>query len=76
MESNMDQHLEHGKGMDLFLPPSTQTSRPGTPQLFNCQRLKDLAYLIKRDTILINYQKAASNALRINEIADDESMTH
>ncbi|GFY47295.1 hypothetical protein TNIN_27421 [Trichonephila inaurata madagascariensis] len=39
MELNMDQHLDHGYGMDLSLPPSAHNSWPGTPRLSNCQRL-------------------------------------
>ncbi|GFS37820.1 hypothetical protein TNIN_298482 [Trichonephila inaurata madagascariensis] len=75
MELNMDQHLEHGNGMDLSLPLSTNTSRPGTPQHSNCQQLKDTAYLIKKKKPSSSeYQKAATNALRIKGIADETSM--
>ncbi|GFY66760.1 hypothetical protein TNIN_452131 [Trichonephila inaurata madagascariensis] len=71
----MDQHQDNGNGMDLSLPPSAHNSRLGTPRLSTCQRLQDLAYRIKRETILISYQEATLNALRLNGIADNESLS-
>ncbi|GFY55225.1 hypothetical protein TNIN_207291 [Trichonephila inaurata madagascariensis] len=61
--------------MDLSLPPSAHNSRPGTPRLSTCQQLQDLAYRIKREMILIGYQEATLNALRLNGIANDESLS-
>ncbi|GFY69942.1 hypothetical protein TNIN_394641 [Trichonephila inaurata madagascariensis] len=81
----MDQQLTDGTGlifeqhptgneMDQSLPPSTSTSRPGTPQLSNCQRLKEVIYEIRQNTVLIELQKTTINTLQLQGLNDDVIM--
>ncbi|GFY41779.1 hypothetical protein TNIN_93631 [Trichonephila inaurata madagascariensis] len=55
MALNLD--LKKDNGMDLSLPSSNNTSKSGTPQETNCERLQALATDIKKFAIIIeNFQ--------------------
>ncbi|GFY78189.1 hypothetical protein TNIN_292721 [Trichonephila inaurata madagascariensis] len=80
----MDQQLTTGTGliceqhptgneMDQSFPPSTSTSRFGTPQLTNCQCRHQLALDFQYYTIAMENLKSNINSLRVNGLKDQSS---
>ncbi|GFS35792.1 hypothetical protein TNIN_133651 [Trichonephila inaurata madagascariensis] len=61
--------------MDLLLPSSNNTSRSGTPEDPNCERLQAIATDMKKFVIIIENIKSVINALRLNGRKDENHLT-
>ncbi|GFY53721.1 hypothetical protein TNIN_490031 [Trichonephila inaurata madagascariensis] len=57
--------------MDLSLPSSNNTSRSGTPEDPNCERLQAIATDMKKFAIILENIKSMINALRLNGRTDE-----
>ncbi|GFY48422.1 hypothetical protein TNIN_68331 [Trichonephila inaurata madagascariensis] len=61
--------------MDQSLPSSNNSTRPGTPQETNCQRLQDITAEIKKFVIITENLKATMNSHKINGITDERELS-
>ncbi|GFW03439.1 hypothetical protein TNCV_1739891 [Trichonephila clavipes] len=68
----LDSQLDNA--MDQSLPSSNNSTRPGTLQETNCQRLQDITTKIKKFVITENL-KATINSLKINGITDERDLS-
>ncbi|GFX29478.1 hypothetical protein TNCV_4498731 [Trichonephila clavipes] len=56
--------------MEQSLPPSDSSTRPGTPQLTNCERMKAVTYDLRQSAVLIELQETTISTLRIQGLND------
>ncbi|GFT16611.1 multidrug resistance-associated protein 1 [Trichonephila clavipes] len=54
---------------------TTSSTRPGTPQLTNCERMKAATYDLRQSAVLIELQETTISTLRIQGLYDDAVMT-
>ncbi|GFW61165.1 hypothetical protein TNCV_433891 [Trichonephila clavipes] len=73
MTLNLDSKLDNG--MDQSLPSFNNSTRPGTPQETNCQRLQDITTNIKKFVIIKKHLKATINSLKIIGITDERDLS-
>ncbi|GFY37632.1 hypothetical protein TNIN_145541 [Trichonephila inaurata madagascariensis] len=71
----MDMTTDHPNVMELSLPSSTDSTRPGTPTVTNCERLYDITTDIKKFGIVIENIQSTIRALHLNGINDDNDPT-
>ncbi|GFX03187.1 hypothetical protein TNCV_1700711 [Trichonephila clavipes] len=64
-----------GNAIDQSLPSSNNSTRSGTPQETNCQRLQDITTEIKKFVIITENLKATINSLKINGITDERDFS-
>ncbi|GFU22699.1 hypothetical protein TNCV_762761 [Trichonephila clavipes] len=69
------EQLPEGNEMEQSLPPSDSSTRPGTPQLTNCERMKTVTYDLRQSAILIELQETTISTLRFQGLNDDAVMT-
>ncbi|GFU09296.1 hypothetical protein TNCV_2421711 [Trichonephila clavipes] len=67
--------LPEGNEMEQSLPPSDSSTRHGTPQLTNCERMKAVTYDLRQRAVLIELQDTTISTLRIQGLNDDAVMT-
>ncbi|GFY40787.1 hypothetical protein TNIN_129601 [Trichonephila inaurata madagascariensis] len=72
MALNLDSQLDNA--MDQSLPSCNDSTRPGTPQEINCQRLQDITTEIKKIVIIPENLKATISSLKINGITDKRDL--
>ncbi|GFY77243.1 hypothetical protein TNIN_381061, partial [Trichonephila inaurata madagascariensis] len=61
--------------MELSLPSSADSTRPGTPTVTNCERLKDIQKDIEKFGIVIENIKSTIKTLLFTGVADDNDPT-
>ncbi|GFV88249.1 probable RNA-directed DNA polymerase from transposon BS [Trichonephila clavipes] len=61
--------------MDLSLPPSTNSTRPRTPTVTNCEHLVSIKNDIHKFGTVIESIKACINSLQFAGVADDNDLT-
>ncbi|GFY45169.1 hypothetical protein TNIN_221941 [Trichonephila inaurata madagascariensis] len=71
----MDLTTDQPNVMELSLPSSTDSTRPGTPTVTNCERLHDITTDIKKFGIVIENIQSTIRALHLNGINDDNDPT-
>ncbi|GFY72208.1 hypothetical protein TNIN_341231 [Trichonephila inaurata madagascariensis] len=71
----MDLTTDQPNVMELSLPSSTDSTRPGTPTVTNCERLNDITTDIKKFGIVIENIQSTIRALHLNGINDDNDPT-
>ncbi|GFX52898.1 hypothetical protein TNCV_3227661 [Trichonephila clavipes] len=69
------EQLPEGNEMEQSSPPSDSSTRPGTPQLTNCERMKAVTYDLRQSAVLIELQETAISTLPIQGLNDDAVMT-
>ncbi|GFV28616.1 nucleic-acid-binding protein from transposon X-element [Trichonephila clavipes] len=61
--------------MEQSLPPSASSTRPGTPQLTNWERMKVATYDLRQSAVLIELQETTISTIRIQGLNDDTVMS-
>ncbi|GFX72005.1 hypothetical protein TNCV_3331091 [Trichonephila clavipes] len=69
------EQLPEGNEMEQSSPPSDSSTRPGTPQLTNCERMKAVTYDLRQSAVLIELQETVISTLPIQGLNDDAVMT-
>ncbi|GFX89675.1 hypothetical protein TNCV_3711071 [Trichonephila clavipes] len=69
------EQLPEGNEMEQSLPPFDSSTRPGTPQLTNCERMKAVTNDLRQSAVLIELQETTISTHRIQGLNDDAVMT-
>ncbi|GFU09189.1 hypothetical protein TNCV_1122101 [Trichonephila clavipes] len=67
------EQLPKGNEMEQSLPPFSGSTRPGTPQLTNCERMKAATYDLRQSAVLI--EETTISTIRIQGLNDEAVIT-
>ncbi|GFX94032.1 hypothetical protein TNCV_3413941 [Trichonephila clavipes] len=69
------EQLPEGNEMEQSLPPSNSSTRPGTSQLTNSERMKAVTYDLRQSAVL-KLQETTTTTLRLLERLTDLQVKH